>query len=348
MFGRVFIDLHALATNYKLFVRASESEAGAVVKADAYGLGAQKVAKCLEDQGCRCFFFATFEEALNCDLGHETTKYVLVPFGDADLFRQAANCGIVPIFNSLDGMNQWKQMSRAPYGLSIDTGMNRLGIPFDWLDRVEVEEDGCCLLMTHLACADEPDHEANTIQIERFEAWTSRFPNIRTSIGNSAGTLLGEPYQGDLTRPGIGLYGGNPFSDRPNPMNIVVRCEGLVLQKQTVKKGESLGYGGTHVLQRDTPIAVIGLGYADGASRALSNQGEVAFRGSRLRILGRISMDSMQVDSTDCPDLEVGDYVELFGETIMLDEVAESVGTISYELLCGIGNRVLRKYVTGS
>ena len=344
MFSRLQIDIDALAFNYKLFAKASEHEAGAVVKADAYGLGVQRIAECLFDEGCRRFFFASFEEAFACDLGQGSTKYVLVPFGEKSLFQEAVREGIVPIFNSFEAIAEWQVLTDANYGLSVDTGMNRLGVRFDALDTVELDEEKLCLLMTHLACADEPDHDVNTIQIERFGQWAKRYPRVRTSIGNSAGTLLGEPHQGELTRPGIGLYGGNPFIDRPNPMHTVVRCEGAVLQQQVVKAGESIGYGATHILRRDTRIAVVGMGYADGVSRALSDLGEVAFLGVKLPIVGRVSMDSIQVDVTNAPTLEVGDYVEFFGDTISLDEVAMSLGTISYELLCGIGTRVPRQY----
>ena len=350
MFARMRIDLDALAANYDLFVHASIGEAGAVIKANAYGLGADRISECLFQRGCRSFFFANFDEAADCNLPKSATKYVFAPVDDARVLARAASEGLVPIFNSTEHIRAWREVTVAKHGLSVDTGMNRLGVRFDELIKrsVDIDEAFLCLLMTHLACADQPEHEANRAQIDRFKLWPSRYPHARTSIGNSAGILTGPPYQGELTRPGIGLYGGNPFADQPNPMQTVVRCEGMVLQKQTVKAGESVGYGATHVLACDTPIALIGMGYADGLSRAMSDSGKVAFRGALMPIVGRVSMDSIQIDASACPELSVGEFVEYFGDTISIDKVAATMDTISYELLCGIGSRVVREYSTST
>ena len=226
--------------------------------------------------------------------------------------------------------------------MHVDTGMNRLGFP------VNVREstfDGfrVALLMTHLACADDPQHPLNATQLRRFSRVTARFPGVATSIGNSAGSLLDARYHGDLARPGIGLYGGNPWSNAPNPGQPAATLEAPVIQVRQVRAGESVGYGATW--QGGTPrrLAVLGIGYADGLPRLLSNRGEAVAGGTRCPFVGRVSMDLTVIDVTDAR-VAVGDRVELFGAGLPIDEVAGRADTIAYELLTGISSRVERVY----
>ena len=196
--------------------------------------------------------------------------------------------------------------------------------------------------MTHLACADTPDHLLNQEQLARFQAIAARFPGVPASIGNSAAILSGV---GGIGRPGIGLYGGNPFAGPHNPMRCVVMLEGEVLQVRKTPAGVPVGYGATHVTERDAVIAVVGIGYADGLPRALSNRGEAASGTARAPIVGRVSMDLTLVDVTDLPPVQAGDWIEFFGRGVGVDEVAAWADTISYEILTGIGDRVSRVYV---
>lgn len=323
--ARLTVDLDALAANYRMFGARARDGVAAVVKADAYGLGMRPVAERLAAEGCSRFFVATEAEGLAL---RETLP------ADRDIFvfsGEVSAAGLVPV------ANQPSQLGMGPVAIHVDTGMQRLGFaPEDVPNHADV-----VLLLTHLACADTPDDPMNAVQLERFEAVAARFPGVPVSIANSAGILNGVR---GIGRPGIGLYGGNPFSGRNNPLRCVATLEGQVLQVRRVRAGESVGYGASRVVTRDTNVAVVGAGYADGVPRLLSNRGEVAVRGVRLPILGRVSMDLTQVDATDVA-IERGEWVEFFGPTVGVDEVAASSETIAYEVLTGIGRRVERRYL---
>ena len=322
--ARLTVDLDALAANYRVFASRASDGAAAVVKANAYGLGMEPVALRLAAEGCRRFFVATEEEgvALRRMLPAEREIYVFS--------GETSTPGLIPV------VNQPSQLRPGPVALHVDTGMHRLGFAPE-----EVPEDiDIRLLLTHLACADTPDHPLNERQLERFETVARRFPGVPVSIANSAGILNGVR---GIGRPGIGLYGGNPYADGENPMRCVATFEGQVLQLRRVPAGETVGYGGTRCLMHDALIAVVGAGYADGVPRLLSNRGEVAFGGRRLPILGRVSMDMTHVDATEVRPRR-GDWVEFFGTTIGVDEVARWADTIAYEILTGIGERVERRH----
>lgn len=200
------------------------------------------------------------------------------------------------------------------------------------------------LLVTHLACADEPDHPMNRQQLTRLNSLRAVFPGVPVSIGNSAGVLQGSEFAGDLARPGIGLYGGNPFRRQPNPMSPVATLEGRILQLRQVAAGDTIGYGATFTAAAAMEVAVVGLGYGDGLPRLLSNRGEAALRGRRCAIVGRVSMDLTVIDVTGL-GARLDDWVEFFGTTVSVDEVAAWADTIAYEVLTGIGPRPVRQFV---
>jgi alanine racemase len=344
--SRLTIDLGALAANYRqLAALASPSATAAVVKADAYGLGLHQVARALESAGCKVFFVATAAEG--AQLRHVAADAEIFVFAgpmaeEVDLYVEHA---LTPVMNRPDQLTAWQRHRARPIAVQLDTGMNRLGFAAD-LAAESVAGFEVCLLMTHLACADEPENPLNACQIERFNAAAARFPGIRTSIANSAGLLLGPPYRGDLCRPGIALYGGNPFLHRPSTMQPVARLEGRVLQLRTISTRDTVGYGATHRPNGHRIIAVVGLGYGDGLPRHLSNRGEVHVAGATAPIVGRISMDLTTVDVTDVPgSVAVGDWVQFFGDRIAIDDVAACVDTISYELLTHLGRRLERQYL---
>ena len=341
------IDLGALRSNYQLLVAASHGEAGAVLKADAYGIGMSRIAAELIEVGCRHFFVTTCQEAINLrnSVSANVAIYALSGPLSSDDCRLLSESNIVAVINSLDQVELWTKNSDASAALHVDTGMHRLGLPVEEINDPRLDDLPVELLITHLACADEPSHWLNKEQIQRFNIAQQRFPTAKTSIGNSAGTLNGPPYQGDITRPGIGLYGGNPFINQENPMQTVASCEAQVLALRTVKPGTSIGYGAVRTVSRETRIATISMGYADGLLRSLSDRGSFSFHGKRLPIIGRVSMDLVQIDATDVDELHVGDFVELFGYEISLDDCATRAGTISYEILCRIGSSVARRYI---
>jgi alanine racemase len=320
-----------------------------VVKANAYGLGVERVAPRLEREGCRTFFVATLAEA-------RELRAVVAAAAEIYVFEGAVDGAVAaltelnarPVLNTLEQVERWQ--GRGPAALHLDTGMNRLGLGLADVAALAKRREltaGLTLVMTHLACADEPEHPQNREQLERFERLRRDLPAAPTSIGNSAGTWLGEPFRGDVARPGIALYGGNPFSDRPNPMEAVVMLTAPVLQLRDVDEPQPVGYGATYLASPPARLAVVGLGYADGYPRNLGNRGTAAVQGRRVPVVGRVSMDLICVDVGALPRdiVRVGDSVELIGPTVGLDEVAAEAGTISYEILTGLGSRLMREYV---
>lgn len=354
--SRLTIDLHALASNWRaLASMAPRAETGAVVKADAYGIGAAAAMQTLLAAGCRTFFVATVTEGIALRSIDETAAiYILngLPPGGADLL---AAHSLRPILNSPAEIEEWVSAGviSLPPGIQFDTGMNRLGLgPTETTalagDRALVEKLGASLIMSHLACADDPDEMKNAEQLARFREVCASFPGIPASLANSAGIMLGEAYQFDVTRPGIALYGGRATLNRP-ALRPVVTAETLVLQVHEAEAGETVGYGAQQTLRRRSRLATLGVGYADGYLRAAGSsddrEGAMVFvRGKPAPLVGRVSMDLMVADVTDIEGVERGDWAELFGPNIMLDAVADRAGTIGYELLTDLGRRYARTY----
>ena len=345
------IDLDALAQNYRLLRdRAAPAECAAVVKADAYGLGTVPVARRLLREGCRKFFVATLAEVAELRaLAPDVAIYVLEGAVLAAVDELAA-LRATPVLSSLEQIERWRGHGHAL--LHIDTGMTRLGLSAedvrvlagrgDLLQGIEIE-----YVITHLACADEPDHPQNRAQLKLFDELRRLLPAAQTSIGNSAATFIDAPHRGDLVRPGVALYGGNPFVDLPNPMASVVTFLAPILQIREIADAMPVGYGATYVAQPPARLAVVGAGYADGYPRSLGNRATAAVHGLRVPVIGRVSMDLICVDISALPrdTVRVGDFAELIGPTVGLDEVAAAAGTISYEILTGLGRRLVRQYV---
>ena len=362
--GILTIDLGQVVANWRhLKEKAASAICAAVVKADAYGLGAVPVAQALFDAGCRHFFVALPQEGahLRAALGAEAKIWVLnglLP-GEAAFY---ADHGLRPVLSSLPEVTEWAAFCRMremrlPAAVHVDTGMNRLGLNLDEAHRLADDRDllGACrleLVMSHLACADEPGDPMNERQRETFAEIRALFPDVPASLANSAGTLIGSAYHFDMVRPGIALYGGNPFCDRPNPMRAVVSLYAPVLMVRRLRKGETVGYGTTWRAERPSRVAVLGLGYADGYLRSLSwparnGPAQVMIGGHYAPVIGRVSMDSICVDVTDVPEdfVERGVRAEVLGPNVTVDEVAKWAGTISYEILTSLGGRYTRLYV---
>lgn len=356
--GYLTIDLSALARNYeRLAAEVAPARAAAVVKADAYGLGADRVAPRLYAHGCRHFFVAQFVEALKLRpiLAEDATVFVLnglQPGNETACARQ----GIVPVINSLEQWRQWAGAAKAldrtlPAVLQFDTGMSRLGVPpeeRDTLATLVQAETGIEVLfvMSHLASADDADSEQNTSQLAGMQAVAAAFPQFDVCFANSGGIFLGKPYHGVLARPGIALYGGAPTAGRANPVEPVVRLDVAVVQTRTVPAGTRVGYSGTHATAGETRLATIAAGYADGLLRSLSGRGAVYCDGVRLPIVGRVSMDSITIDISALPAdrLTLGSRVEVLGPNQTLEDIASDAGTISYEILTSLGHRYRRRY----
>ncbi len=343
--GRLRIDLGALVANYRLFRDAARpGRSGAVVKADGYGLGAGAVVRALWNGGCREFFVATAEEGVAVREALPEARVYVFEGALEESVSELIGRHLIPVLNHPGQLETWRRAAGASAAaVHVDTGMHRLGFPPELTsgDFRGVKVD---LLVTHLACADEPEHPMNRRQLERLDRVRAHFPGVPASIGNSAGVLQGPSLCGDLGRPGIGLYGGNPFNAAPSPVRPVVTLEGRILQLRRVAAGESVGYGATFTAGAELEIAVVGVGYGDGLPRLLSNRGEVAVGGVRRPIVGRVSMDLTTVDVTGL-GARVGDWVEMFGATVLVDEVAAWADTIPYEVLSGLGRRPRRVFV---
>lgn len=362
--GRLTVLLGAVAENYRRLetMTGDAVTLGAVVKADAYGLGAVPVARRLVAEGCRVFFVAHPGEGADlrdrAAVPAEVPVYLLNGLCGEDPAAVLA-AGLTPVLNSLEEIARWSTLAKAsaralPAVLQIDTGISRTGLPPAEADRLAAQPDLLAGLeleavMSHLACADEPDHPMNARQRSLFLAASTRLPKAPMSLANSCGVFLGRDYHFDLVRPGQALYGLNPFPAAPNPMLPAVRLEAEVLQVRTIGRGESVGYGASFVAEGTTRIATLGVGYADGYFRALSNRGDVAFGGFRAPIAGRVSMDLVTVDVTKLPEslAHAGAYAELIGATISADEVGITAGSLGYEVLTNLGPRYARDYRDG-
>ena len=356
------VDLSALRANWaRLNEVSGRAECAGVIKADAYGLGLAPIARALTNEGCKTFFVATVDEGRTArEVQPGATVYVLdglLPGAEAHY----AGFDLRPVLSSLAEVRDWAAYSRSrarklAAAIHIDTGMHRLGMPRDELHQL-VAEPGLLaniettLVMSHLACADEPANPMNTEQRERFNDLRALLPPAPASLSNSGGTFLGPAYHFDVVRPGIALYGGRAHEGAPNPMRTVVRLAAKILQVHEVEPGATVGYGAIYKVQRPSRIATIACGYADGFLRALSvatgEAGPVGFIGDYpVPIVGRVSMDFITVDVTDVPEqlARRGGWVEVMGQRVTVDDLTDRAGTIGYELLSRLGPRVHRIY----
>ena len=319
-----------------------EVETAAVVKADAYGLGCHEVAEALRRAGARRFFVAILEEGIELreSLGHDSGIYVLSGHlnGEATAFSQYA---LTPVLNSTEQFDRHvEHLPDHPFAIQIDTGMNRLGMEvaeFQSL-RDRAIEANVEFVMSHLACADEPEHRQNREQLMVFEAATEGFA-VRRSLAATGGILLGSRFHFDMCRPGIGLYGGDPYKTGRQVMNLSLP----VIQVRDVLKGECVGYGATWQAQRPSRIATVSSGYADGILRSLSGNFDLFANDVPCPVAGRVSMDCLTVDVTHLR--RVPETFQLLGPGQTINELADRASTICYEVLTSLGSRYNRTHV---
>jgi len=362
---RLTVDLGAIIRNWQALDKVSQGAlTGAAVKADAYGTGLIASGKALFAAGARFFFVATPDEGLALRAA-VPESYIFVLNG---LFPGAAPLYVgerlMPVINSLAMLEEWLvaclgRNEALPAALHFDTGMNRLGFRLSETSIVKrmCDEVGYApqMIMSHLACADQPQHEKNRTQLALFSSVTAQFPGIPASLANSAATMTSRDMHFQMVRPGIALYGGRAVNGRRNPMVPAVTLEAPILQVREAKTGESVGYGATYTLPRDSRIAIVGLGYADGLLRSTSstNQrpgGRAFVRGQIAPIVGRVSMDMFELDITDLGnDIPLpGEMVEVLGQHVSVDDQADPAGTIGYEILTSLKGRYQRNYVNSA
>ena len=342
--AKLSIDLDALRGNWRALNDMTGCETAAVVKADGYGLGAARVARALAREGARRFFVAIAEEGASLrealGPGPEICVFSGHMSGDTDMIHDLT---LTPMINSIDQMlRHVEALPGAPFGIQLDSGMNRLGMePGEWSALREIAlAQNPTLIMSHLACADEPDHAMNPQQLRAFREMTDGI-DAPLSLAQTGGILLGPDYHFDVTRPGIGVYGGLPFVDAQP----VVTLEIPVIQIRDLEPGETVGYGNTFTATRPTRLATIAGGYADGIHRIMGPKASLFAGETRCPIAGRISMDLIGVDVTDAP--EVPDTLELLGRHQSVDTLADWAGTIGYEILTSLGARYNRVYRGG-
>ncbi|WP_261268869.1 alanine racemase [Sphingomonas sp. LC-1] len=334
---RLHVDRDALVSNWQALDRLSGAAAcGAAVKANGYGLGASLVAKTLAGAGCRDFFVANWAEALAlAPLGLSVS--VLHGLRAEDV--EAARAGVArPVLNSPEQIARWRESGGGRCDVMVDTGINRLGVSVravgeGLLDGLEIET-----LLSHLACADE-DVPMNADQRAAFAGLKGRTGARRMSLANSAGIGLGDDYHFDLTRPGLALYGGVPRPEMAEHLRQVACPEAQILQRRTVRAGESVGYNATWTAPADTEVAILNLGYADGYRRALSGRGMALAEGVSLPLLGRVSMDLLAIDVTARPELAEGDWLRMDYDLAVASALS---GVSQYELLTGLAQRFAR------
>lgn len=353
------INLSALRSNYRILcARHVKHSVAAVVKANAYGLGVEAASRALRDEGCREFFVATLEEAVELRS--------ILPEAEIGVFqgllageeKEYSHYRLTPVLNDIaqverylalrDGLLSYTRNDEPIAMLHIDTGMTRLGLSETDLKNPvlsKLQTQNSTLIISHLACANEPAHLKNTEQLARFREAIKYFPNAKASLANSSGIFLPPEFHFDIGRPGCALYGINP-ADGENPMQPVATLSAPILQIRTLDRGETIGYGATASAPEGSRIAIIGLGYADGYSRSLSNKGYAYVAGHRVPLIGRVSMDMVELDISAVPHSQITarTHAEFINSRQTVDDMAKACNSIGYEIFTRIGNRVRRIY----
>ena len=341
------IDLDAIAANWRALDRATAGsvQTAAVVKADAYGLGIARVARALAQAGARRFFVAQAEEGatLRQTLGPGPQINILSGHmaGDTEMI---GDLDLTPMLNAIDQVTRHLEaLPGHAFGVQLDTGMNRLGMEeAEWEATAPyLLEAGPELILSHLACADDPDHPLNEAQLANFHAMTDG-AGVPRSFAATGGILLGPRYHFDLTRPGIGLYGGRPYEGAAR----VVGLSLPVIQSRVVEAGETVGYGCTWTADHPSMIATVAGGYADGLPRSLSNVAVLWDGDTPCPLVGRVSMDMITVDISHLATIPRS--LDILGVHQTVDDLADTAGTIGYEILTGLSPRYTRRYLEGA
>jgi alanine racemase len=353
------IDLNAIRNNYRLLcARAKHAVCAAVLKADAYGLGAARIASMLTEEGCRHLFVAHLDEgiALRPHVPPDACVYVLhgSPVGAEKEFLRH---DLIPVLNSIPQICAWRKLAdslalRLPTIIQVDSGMSRLGLSAKEVEKLASRADifdrfDLRYLMSHLACAEHLDHPSNAAQLAKFVEARKHFPFSQASLANSSGIFLEKNFHFDLVRPGAALYGIAPTVGNENPLAQAVRLQGKIIQTRTIDAGAGVGYGLTFRAADRRTVATVSIGYADGWFRSFSNRGQVSIGGQTVPMIGNVSMDTITIDVTDipCALLTPGSLVDLISQTRTVDFIAAAAGTIAYELLTSLGHRYHREYI---
>lgn len=361
------VDLRAIVANWRyLKNQVGNAEAAAVVKADAYGLGATTVARELRHAGCNTFFVAHLDEGLALRPAVGDARIFVLHGPNPGTEADFAAAHLIPVLSGMSQVEGWLKFVAAqgrshPTALQVDTGMTRLGLSRPEFDRIRTNQNWMRalepqLLMSHFACADTPRHPLNHQQIETFTKFAKDLPGVPAALSATSGIFLGPRAHFDLVRPGIGLYGGNPTPGRDNPMAHVVTLSAKVIQIQGVDAPQTVGYGATYDVPKPSRLATVALGYADGFLRSITaNPAAPPVYATvhdtwKARLVGRISMDLTTIDIGEVPEgrIQPGDTIDVIGKYASIDTLADAGNTISYELLTRLGPRLPRIYKNGA
>ncbi|NQU57669.1 MAG: alanine racemase [Rhodospirillales bacterium] len=354
--GILTIDLAALVKNWReLKSHLKGADCGAAIKADAYGIGASRAVVELANAGCKEFFVALIDEGIElrkalAEQALEANIHILSgPLAPQNFIEHR----LIPVLNSLSDIDAWKSFAAGHAAdIHIDTGMSRLGLPPGELETLSndpgrIKGLNISHVISHLACAEDRETTMNGEQLQSFVHALKLFPGCKASLANSSGIYLGPAYHFDLARPGVSLYGVNPTPGSPNPMAQVIRLQGKILQVRDVDTPQSVGYGATYRVERKGRIATVGVGYADGYLRSLSNCGFGYLGEHRVPLVGRVSMDLITFDVSDVPEgvAHPGALVDLIGPNNPIDDIADAASIIGYEILTALGSRLHRIYI---
>jgi alanine racemase len=346
------VNLKNLAHNYKKLSNiANQSICAATIKADAYGIGVIKTFETLYKNNCRHFFVATTEEALEIRSNKLLANVYVLNGLESNQLSIFNNNNIIPIINDKAEYNfvskNIKKYSKLKFGIHIDTGLNRLGLNANDVLKINSNHNKIHILISHLSSADEGKNKYNIFQNKKFkEAVNLKIIAKYNSLSNSMGLILGKNYHYDLVRPGISLYGGHFNTKMKKILKPVITLKGKVLQIKEISKNEFVGYNQTHKTNKKIIVAILGIGYADGISRVLSNKGNVYFKNKTFKMVGRVSMDSITVDiSKNSKSIKIGDYMEIINHLNGIDKIADQCNTICNEILTSISKRVKRVYI---
>jgi alanine racemase len=349
------INLVALKRNYILLQnKVKPARCSVVIKANAYGLGSAKIFTTLIEAGCHDFFVATIAEALELrELNDAVNIYVFhgIKQNETDIFLKNS---IIPVVNSLEQMDICsrfvkKKSRHLKIILNFDTGINRLGIEkndYKYFYNFDYSYIDICYIMSHLACASEISAR-NIQQYHDFKKIIMNFPNSKYSFANSSAIFLGKKYHFDMVRAGVAIYGANPTPSKQNPMHNIITLTSRIIDIKLISEDGMVGYGSDTKIKKNSKIAIIALGYADGYFRYLSNKATCYIKGNYYPIIGKISMDLTIIDisSDRAGTVKINDIVELIGKNIKLDDVATDAGTISYEILTSLKGRYKINYL---
>lgn len=344
------VNLDNIVYNYNKLKKKSKTIVASVVKANAYGLGVKEVSNKLILAGCKNFFVATLIEAIELRKIHKGIHIYVLNGIYKNEINQFLKNNVSPVINNINEFNIINKINKKiDILLHYDTGMNRLGLSFDELKKINkninYSKINIKYIISHLASSEQKKDNFNKKQLQKFVNIKSVFINTKLSLSNSAGIFLNSKFNLDMVRPGISLYGGYGNKKIKKEIKNVIKLKAKIIQKKYINKNETIGYNQTYKVKNNMYIATVAAGYADGISRLLSNKGHVYFKNKKLSILGRISMDTFVIDINKINRIiKIGDFVEIINDKYDIEMLAKDTLTVSQDILTSFGTRVRKTY----